>query len=137
MKTDNIMNSHFHNFFNLRFFIVRFSVELIKKINQLQPHEHVGSFSPFKAARIIAVAHPTPLLTKIAPVGQFNWQAPHSMHRCGAAKLTKLLFRSKTAWGQTVVHILQLLHNSVLNLSVFTEYALYMITPPIRNRNLK
>ncbi len=99
-----------------------FSQRLWKLRFYEQPQE--TSFLPLNAEAIMAAAHPTPLSTVIAPVGQLSWQAPHSIQFSGCARLTTPLFRAKTAWRQTALHILQLLHNSWLNLSVFVKYAL-------------
>jgi hypothetical protein len=78
-------------------------------------HEHsllpqVGSFWPVRAARIMAAAHPTPLSTVIAPVGQLSWQAPHSMHASGRTSWARRLFMANTAWGQTMTHSSQPIH---------------------------
>jgi hypothetical protein len=53
------------------------------------------------AAWIIAVAHPTPLSTRIAPGAQLTMQAPHSMQSAGAANSARRPFMRKTACGHT------------------------------------
>jgi hypothetical protein len=67
---------------------------------------------PRKAAPIMAAAHPTPLSTEMANVGQLRWQAPHSIHASGFARWAALSPGAKTAWGQTVEHIPQLMQLS-------------------------
>ena len=67
---------------------------------------------PLRAAWIIAHAHPTPLWTSIACVGQFRAHAPHSMHSDGCASSACASPSAKTAWGQTWVQRWQLMHRS-------------------------
>jgi hypothetical protein len=81
-----------------------------------QPQE--ASFLPVRAAYIIAAAHPTPLSTFTAPVGQLSWHAPHSIQLPGRTRDTTPFALSKTACGQTAEQNLQLLHNSRLNCRV-------------------
>jgi len=52
---------------------------------------------------MIAVAHPTPGLTEIAPAGQFVAQAPHSMQRSRSRIRAFPSAVAKTPWGQTAV----------------------------------
>jgi len=76
------------------------------------PQSHVASFWPVRAARIMALAQPTPLSTAMAFMMQFFWQAPHSMHADGQ---TRIAFRpsiSNTACGQTATHMAHPLHNT-------------------------
>jgi len=76
---------------------------------------------------IMAVAQPTPLSTRMAPVSQFNWQAPHSMQ---AARLTMRATVSpgtNTPCGQTMLHIPQLLHSFGKYRSVFVFSIIFII----------
>lgn len=45
----------------------------------------------------MAEAQPTPLSTTMAPVGQFLWQAPHSMQASGRTRLAEQQPGTKTA----------------------------------------
>jgi len=76
---------------------------------------------PRRAALIIAQAHPTPLSTSMACVGQFRAQAPHSMQPDGFASWACFSPSAKTAWGQTWVHRLQLMHRSGWYTRVFSR----------------
>jgi hypothetical protein len=75
------------------------------------PHPQVISFCPLTAASIIADAHPTPLSTFIAFVGQLSWQAPHSIHAPGFTNCATFPSGLNTPWGHTVLHMPQLMHN--------------------------
>jgi hypothetical protein len=59
----------------------------------------------------MAAAHPTPGFTLKASSGQFTTHAPHSMHRSGSRIATARFKDSKTGCGQTLIHIMQPLHN--------------------------
>jgi hypothetical protein len=56
---------------------------------------------------MMAYAQPTPLSTLSAPVGQFSWHAPHSMHEGAWATRTTPFSRAKTSCGQTAMHVQQ------------------------------
>jgi hypothetical protein len=84
----------------------------------------VTSFCPLTAAIIIAEAHPAPLFTCIAFVGQLSWQAPHSMHASGFTNRAVFLSGLNTLWGHIVLHIPQLLLKSGSNFRVFEPYEL-------------
>jgi len=71
---------------------------------------------------IIAIAHPTPLSTSIAPEGQFIWQAPHSMHLSARASLTLPSPGANTRCGQTLRHIPQLVQRPGRKTRVFTAF---------------
>lgn len=71
------------------------------------PHLQAGCLRPVRAARIIAVAQPTPLSTRIAPSGQFFAQAPHSMQEPRSARRASPSPFSNTPCGQTTAHIPQ------------------------------
>ena len=96
-------------------------------------HPQVTSFSPLTAASIITEAHPTPFSTFIAFVGQFSWQAPHSIHAFGFTSCATFPSGLKTLCGHTVLHMPHLMHNSGsysrvfetydLNISNFSEYS--------------
>src|SRR5512136_2836606 len=75
----------------------------------------------------MAAAHPTPLSTVMAPVGQLSWQAPHSMHAVGWTSWTALPSGANTPCGHTAMHIPQLAHNSGSYLSVLVVYELNII----------
>ena len=92
---------------------------------------HVASFLPVRAAWIIAAAHPTPLSTVIASVGQLSWQAPHSIHASGRTSLAKRPFIAKTPCGQTMLHIAQPVHSSWSYCSVLSADTLNMMILPI------
>jgi len=89
----------------------------------------VISFSPLTAASIIADAHPTPLSTFIAFVGQLSWQAPHSIQAFGFANLATLPPGLNTLWGHTMLHMPQLMHNSGSYSRVFERYELNISNP--------
>jgi hypothetical protein len=74
-------------------------------IVMIYAQSHVASFLPVKAARIMALAQPTPLSTAIAFTMQFFWQAPHSMQADGRTRTALRPFISKTACGQTATHM--------------------------------
>jgi len=57
-----------------------------------QPQSQVGSFFPFSAAIICAVAHPVPDSTLIALTGQLSAHAPHSMQAVGRISSAMPLF---------------------------------------------
>ena len=82
---------------------------------------HVGSFRLARAAQIIAVAQPTPLSTRMAPVGQLIWHAPHSMQASRLATLALSPLNSKTPWGHTSLHIPHPLHSVSLYTRVLTS----------------
>jgi len=82
------------------------------------PHE--TSFLPMSAERIIAVAHPTPLLTVTAPAGQLSWQAPHSMQASCLTIWTLPFPGANTPWGQTSRHAPQFTQSDGLNFNVLT-----------------
>ena len=73
--------------------------------------QQVGS-RPVSAACIMAVAHPAPLLTIIAKVGQLIWQAPHSMQASLLITSALPFFLAKTLQGHTVQHISHPMHKS-------------------------
>ena len=50
------------------------------------------------------MAHPTPLSTSMAPVGQFRWQAPHSMHASPRATRAVAPSMANTPCGHTIAH---------------------------------
>lgn len=79
-----------------------------------QPQVPLSMSLPLSAAEIIAFAQPTPLSTLIAPTGQLSAQAPHSMHDEGEIRSAAFSPGVKTPWGQTVLHIPQLMHRSSL-----------------------
>jgi hypothetical protein len=85
---------------------------------------------PFK----IPAAQPTPDFTEMAFCLQFSAQAPHSMQRLISVIVAFLSEKEKTAWGQTVRHILQPLHNSLFNFNVVT-FSRYFIVPIIMQMN--
>jgi hypothetical protein len=87
-------------------------------------HPQLTSFCPLTAASIIADAHPTPLSTFIASVGQLSWQAPHSIHAFGFTNRAVFPSGLNTPWGHTVLHIPQLMHNSGSYFKVFETYEL-------------
>lgn len=77
----------------------------------------------------IALAHPTPAFTSIAPNGQFIRHAPHSMQLSGL-RTTALLFSiAITACGQTLRHIPQPAQRSLL---IFNDAVFFVqgIDPP-------
>jgi len=83
--------------------------------------QHVVTFSPRNAALIIAAAHPTPLSTNSAPVGQLTIHAPHSIQASARTICTRRISRApgaNTLWGQTALHIPQLMQASALNANV-------------------
>jgi hypothetical protein len=86
----------------------------------VSPQPQLSSFAPVSAAHIIAEAHPTPLSTSIAPVGQLTLQAPHSMHLWGSSSRASLPFCEKTRWGHTMEHIPHPLQSPGSYLRVFT-----------------
>jgi hypothetical protein len=68
-----------------------------------------------------AAAHPTPDCTKIAAVGQFRLQAPHSMQASRFLILARPEpFMAITAWGHTSMHRPQPIHLSSWIFSVTT-----------------
>jgi hypothetical protein len=81
-------------------------------LNIAYQQSHVASFRPVRAARIMALAQPTPLSTAIAPVTQFNWQAPHSMQARAFVNLARRPSISNTACGQTATHMAHPLQSS-------------------------
>ena len=85
------------------------------------PQEQLSMSLPRRAAWIIAQAHPTPLYTSIACVGQFRAHAPHSMHCDGRPSCACFSPSAKTAWGQTWVQRLQLMHRSGWYTRVFSR----------------
>jgi hypothetical protein len=91
---------------------------------QVPSHPQETSFCPLTAANIIAEAHPTPLSTFIAFVGQLSWQAPHSIHACGFTNCATFPSGLNTLWGHTVLHMPQFMHNSGSYSSVFETYEL-------------
>ena len=90
----------------------------------------VASFLPVRAAWIIAAAHPTPLSTVTASVGQLSWQAPHSIHASGRTSLAKRPFIANTPCGQTMLHIAQPVHSSWSYRSVLSADTLNMMILP-------
>jgi hypothetical protein len=71
---------------------------------------------------IIAAAHPTPLSTFSAPVGQLSWHALHSMQASARTICTRRAPRApgaNTPCGHTALHIPQLIHAAALKVSVF------------------
>jgi hypothetical protein len=94
----------------------------LQQLESSPPHE--TSSVPFRAARIIAYAHPTPLSTEMAPVGQLSWHAPHSIHERGSTNRATFSFGENTPWGQTILHIPQLIHSSGSYSRVLDSYEL-------------
>ncbi len=77
----------------------------------------------------MAAAHPTPLSTAMAAVGQLSWQAPHSIQASGRASWATRSFIANTPCGQTAAHISQPMQRSGSYRSVFTGEALITTTP--------
>jgi hypothetical protein len=75
----------------------------------------------------MAEAQPTPLSTAMAMAGQFNAHAPHSMQAAESARRTALPSGAKTACGQTLMHIPQLMHRSRSYRRVFRVYELKLM----------
>jgi hypothetical protein len=74
----------------------------------------VGSV-PLSAPVMMADAHPTPLLTRMAAKAQLPAQAPHSMHRSLSVSRARAAGPgcpsiTNTAWGHTSAHLPQPLH---------------------------
>jgi hypothetical protein len=86
----------------------------------LSLQSQVGSV-PLSNPLMIPAAQPTPDLTLMAPSGQFIAHAPHSMHKSLCMMDALLFLISKTACGQTKVHIRHPLHNSTLSSRVTTS----------------
>jgi hypothetical protein len=82
--------------------------------------QHEESFRP-NAELMTAAAQPTPLLTLIASAGQFMAHAPHSMQASRFWIRTEPLFRLKTSWGQTNMHMPQPAHFSWARSKVTTS----------------
>ena len=57
-----------------------------------------------------AVAHPTPVVTLKAPVGQLRWQAPHSRQASRFSISTEPFAAESTSLGQTERHMWQPIH---------------------------
>ena len=69
-----------------------------------------------------AATHPTPALTFIASVGQFSWQAPHSIHASRSIIFAFLFLMVKTVWGHTSAHRLHPIHLSISSSKVATFF---------------
>jgi hypothetical protein len=82
-----------------------------------------------RAELITAAAHPTPTSTLMAAVGQFIWQAPHSMQ--ASLQMTSAFPDStaNTPWGQTSVHIPHPMHlsGSSFKVTTFFKYINFFI----------
>jgi hypothetical protein len=83
-------------------------------------HPHVGS-EFLSIPLIIPAAQPTPELTVIACTGQFNAQAPHSMHESLLIMCAFFSESTKTSCGQTFMHIPHPLHVDSHKSSVTTS----------------
>ena len=59
----------------------------------------------------MAVAHPTPLSTFMAPLGQLRWQAPHSIQASALARMAYFFPSLNTPCGQTMLHMPQFIQS--------------------------
>ena len=87
----------------------------------LSEHPHVGS-PPVNQPMIIAAAQPTPAFTLIAPAGQFNAHAPHSMHKSFPKIRALRPSISNTRCGHTSAHLPHPAHFSSANFNVATFF---------------
>jgi hypothetical protein len=71
---------------------------------------------------MMPVAHPTPERTEMAPNLQLRAQAPHSMQLFISVILALPPVISKTACGQTMLHIPQPVHRLLFNFNVTTFF---------------
>lgn len=85
----------------------------------LSPQSQDGSV-PRSAPLMTAVAQPTPDWTKMASVGQFMAQAPHSIQASRSTITARRFSMTKTACGHTSTHIPQPLHFPASNSRVTT-----------------
>jgi hypothetical protein len=92
---------------------------------------------PLRNPLITAVAHPTPVFTAMAPIGQFFSQAPHSMHKSRLMILAFLWSIKKTSCGHTFSHIPQPVHFSDSRFNVTTFFKYRISKPPFKEPWLK